>query len=442
MTGSPARRDLRLGLVSKSLVLGLVAACLTIARLWLADARSLTEVLWAEDGLFPVCVRNSGAFDCLGQSYAGYYLLVPRLLSVITAALPLEIWPAASVVFSAIVTGAMASVVFLAMRSADMGLRSSVIAALALVLSPLFGLEVIGVVASAYQPLLVASTVVVTLARFDARVSWFVTALIAITALTMPATVVLIPVLLFRLAAKDLSLGLALRLLAGLGVGLAVQVIVATSAPQGRGLAVDRASLRAWVDGVVDTSLTVVPGMTWSVSEFTSLFALHAPWYGPGLVISLLGLATVWGLCTGFPLRNRWQSDRMRFGLLFFSALGLSLFPSLAGTFSYRYFVASFALLVIGLVVLGDAFIQNLRGPVFWSGLLMVSFLWAPAFAASQVRTSPAPSWLEEIERATSVCKRSVSHTVEVVFTPVWPDGQPQLDVAQPVLLCSDLHPK
>ncbi len=71
MKGSREQRDLSLRLVSQSLVLGVVATSLTIIRLYLGDTRSLTEVLWAEDGLFPVCVRNSGAFDCLGQSYAG-----------------------------------------------------------------------------------------------------------------------------------------------------------------------------------------------------------------------------------------------------------------------------------------------------------------------------------------------------------------------------------
>lgn len=425
--------------VSRSLIVGLAATFLTITRLFLGDARSLTEVLWAEDGLFPLCVRNSGALDCLGQPFAGYYLLVPRLASLVTAALPIEIWPTASVILSAIASGAMASVVFLAMRLADMGRRTSVLAALILVVSPLFGLEVIGVIASIYVPLLVATTVVVVVAKPQRNAGWWVAALLAVTALTMPSTAVLIPVLVFRMLVKDLPTALTLRWLAALGVGLAGQLLVAMNAPEGRGLSVSLASLRAWVDGVVDSGLSAVPGLTWSISEFTSLFPLREPWYGPWLVTALLVLAGVWGLWTGTRLGGRSGLRRMQSGLLVISALGLSLFPSLAGTFSYRYFVASFALLVIGLVVLGDSWIQNLTARAFWGVLLLVSLFWAPAFAASQVRTSPAPSWHEEIDRATRVCEETGVREVEVVFTPVWPNTQQQLDVAPPILLCSDL---
>ena len=425
--------------VSGTLIVGLAATFLTITRLFLGDARSLTEVLWAEDGLFPLCVRNSGALDCLGQPFAGYYLLVPRLASLVTAALPIEIWPTASVILSAIASGAMASVVFLAMRLADMGRRTSVLAALVLVVSPLFGLEVIGVIASIYVPLLVATTVVVVVAKPQRNRGWWVAALLVVTALTMPSTAVLIPVLVFRMLLKDLSAALTLRWLAALGVGLAGQLLVAMNAPEGRGLSVSLASLRAWVDGVVDSGLSAVPGLTWSISEFTSLFPLREPWYGPWLVTALLVPVGVWGLWTGTRLGGRSGLRRMQSGLLVISALGLSLFPSLAGTFSYRYFVASFALLVIGLVVLGDSWIQNITARVFWGGLLLVSLFWAPAFAASQVRTSPAPSWHEEVERATNVCEEPGVREVEVVFTPVWPNGQQQLDIAQPILLCSDL---
>ncbi len=57
------------------------AAALSILRLLLQSGNSMGELVWAEDGLFPLCIRKAGVWECLSDPFAGYLLGVPRLLA-------------------------------------------------------------------------------------------------------------------------------------------------------------------------------------------------------------------------------------------------------------------------------------------------------------------------------------------------------------------------
>jgi len=125
-------------------------------------------------------------------------------------------------------------------------------------------------------------------------------------------------------------------------------------------------------------------------------------------------------------------------GLLIAMALGLSLFPSLAGEVGFRYFVAPVVLVLIGLLIRFDDQISRANRGQFMIGSLLVALLWAPAFAASQVRSSPAPSWHEELDRVRLICVDPEVESAEILFTPVWP-GDWIPDVPKPEIVCSDL---
>ena len=62
----------------KASVVGLAAAIISLARIVLVNHSALSDLLWAEDGLFPLCVRKVGFFQCLTDPFAGYALGVPR----------------------------------------------------------------------------------------------------------------------------------------------------------------------------------------------------------------------------------------------------------------------------------------------------------------------------------------------------------------------------
>lgn len=420
-------------------VLGGIAMTITLVRLWLGDPRSLTEVLWAEDGYFPSCVRVRGASECMTESFAGYYLLVPRLGALVIAPVPLQWWPVFSVLLAALLMGVTAGVTYSALLVAGQSRRVSALSALVLAVMPLFGLEVVGVLASAYVPLLVASTVFVVFVTPSRRSGVGIAVWLSVTALTMPAAAVLLPVLAIRAALRDLRFRVAAGWAVSISVGLAVQLIVALVAPDGRGLEVTRSALRTWVDGVVNSVLSVVPGLSWSQLDFTPLFALRAPWYGPWLVVALVLAVAVVLVVKIRGSSGGMDSSWLRVGLLVLAGLGLSLFPSLAGTMSYRYFVAPVALWLIALLVAVDPWMQRISRGALAGVLLLIGLLWAPSFAASDVRSSPAPSWQVELDRAKDVCAGSARGEVEVIFTPVWPGDNKRETLQTPLINCRDV---
>jgi len=102
----------------------------------------------------------------------------------------------------------------------------------------------------------------------------------------------------------------------------------------------------------------------------------------------------------------------------------VSFIPSLSGTFSFRYFVAPVALLTIALLVLIDQWINKVKTWILILGVVLLGILWAPSFPASQLRSSPAPSWSSEIAREELECERGFSLWVEMTLSPAWPPSR------------------
>jgi len=73
---------------------GGVAGTTSVGRLWLANPEVLGQVLWAEDGLFPLCAMQSGFLTCLFEPFAGYLLFAPRVIAGLVALAPLVDWAA------------------------------------------------------------------------------------------------------------------------------------------------------------------------------------------------------------------------------------------------------------------------------------------------------------------------------------------------------------
>ena len=137
-----------------ALLVGVIAASISIGRLWLANPTAPHEVLWAEDGLFPLCIRKANFLTCLGEPYAGYFLFTPRVLAWPIEVLPWQYWALASNILAALLAGVIASFVFsIACRAR---LHRFVCFALALLpfIAPMTGLEAINSVSSSYMLLL------------------------------------------------------------------------------------------------------------------------------------------------------------------------------------------------------------------------------------------------------------------------------------------------
>jgi len=71
---------------------GLSSVLISFTRMFLGEKDFLVNNIWAEDGLFVVCNLKSNVFSCLLDSYSGYLLLYPRIISFIVHYFSVENW--------------------------------------------------------------------------------------------------------------------------------------------------------------------------------------------------------------------------------------------------------------------------------------------------------------------------------------------------------------
>lgn len=403
-----------------AIVVGLVSAVVSVGRLWLANPDALTQVLWAEDGLFPLCVRKVGFVSCLFDPFAGYSIFVPRVLAGVTSVFPVGSWPVVVLVLGALLAGLTGSFGFWWLRRYGIGVFSSVVIALLPVLAPIVGMESINVIASVYMPMLFLAVLFLALPLTRYPV-WPVAVFFLLTALTIPSMGILLAVLLFQAIMRQIRWRDAAILLGASAIGLVVQWVVSHSAAKPRVLATSWDSLTSWVDSVPTALLTFWPGLSLGeITVFTNYVSKPSAWTG-WLVVGVLVLVGVL-----FLLRRDARARGV--GLLVLSGAALGAFPSIIGYANNRYFVVPCLLWAAALLVGLDPLIRRTRWWILAIVVVLVGIVWWPAMAASAWRTTPAPPWSDEVARVVAHCKTDPGLSERPVFTPFWPpnwgDGQ------------------
>ncbi len=302
---------------------------------------------------------------------------------------------------------------------------------------PLSGLEVIGVIGSLSAPLLIASAVLVIAVPRSEISHIGVSFLLLVTAFTMPATVVLAPFIILNWYWQRISSRIAYLWFAALSVGLALQALVVLTAENSRNMNISVVSVGDWARGMVASILTVIPGLELGEVSLTPFTTLRPSPYLAWLVVVSLILFAQFGILRGRVEQSGHQVRPSVAAQLVSVALATALVPCVSGTFSFRYFVAPLALLLISLIVLIDARVGQLARWKVALGVLLLVCLWYPAFAASELRSSPAPAWSDELARAAQECRVEGVTSVELAMTPAWPpDGTMWTLLNEPVLDC------
>ena len=400
-----------------AMALGAIAGAISLLRLWLGDRSALTEVLWAEDGLFPLCIHKADFLTCTAQPFAGYLLLLPRALAWPVSVFPIEHWALAANLLAALLAGGAAALVYVFARRYGLTLFVSVALALLPVIAPMSGLEAINALGSSYMLLLYVTTLGVVFGQ-PSRAWWWILAILAlITALTIPSAVVLLPLVLVQLLRGRMA-GLYAGLVAGaLVIGLIAQAWVAFTAETPRPVSVTAETLSSWADSVPISLLTYAPGLSLGEYSFFSNFTL-TPFTGTGwLVVGVLVVLGVILLVRGWSGADR----RVVVGLLVLAGLAFGLIPSAIGDANNRYFVVPVLLWGAALLIALDPAIRRSRWWVTALVVAVVVAVWWPAVPASWYRSTPAPPWTQEVERVKAVCVSDPSLMERPIMSPFWP---------------------
>lgn len=403
-------------------VIGVIAAALSLGRVLVTNAEALQTLVWAEDGIFPLCVDKVGPIACTLDPYAGYLLFIPRVIAIPISWLPLDSWAWATNLAAALLAGLLSFIVFVSLRNWGSGVLASLVIALLPVAAPIVGLEAINVYSSAYMLLLFAMVMVLA-TWVESRNVWWVALGLLITALTIPTAVVLaIPLVLIAVRAR-IAVRNFVILVVALIVGSSLQFGIALSAANPRPINVSLESLNSWIENIPVALLTLWPGMSFGPTTAFGIFELPVqPWTGWLLMISVLA--------GGLALLSRRDEVLSAIGVLLLSGLAVGAIPTVIGYVNNRYYVVP-VLLWAAAGVLALARVRW-RQPMAMglAGCAVLAFLWWPAFPASAWRAGATPSWVDEVNRINGICSADIAANVDVIFSPDWP--MPQVDLTEP----------
>jgi hypothetical protein len=401
------------------LLLGL-AVVLQLTRLGPGNA---LESLWAEDG--PILLQGAfdhGFLEALKAPYAGYLILVPRLIGEVGAAVPLRDAAAAIAIASTLVVAVSGLVVWLAAAGhiRNPYLRGALVALT--VLCPVASLESIADGSYVLWYMLFASFWVLLWTPRSAGGAALGGLFVLATGLSTPGLWFFAPLAGLRLLAAADRRDAAI--LAGYSIGAAVQVPVLAGNSEN---AVDpmwtNEIWTSYLQRVLDAGLLGerLGGIGWeqlgwgllSVLLLAALAALaYVAWRSSAQVRAfvavavgtslLMFVASVYQRAVGGQVR--WPADE------YFGNAG-------------RYAIVPALLLASAALVAIDRWPRPLPGPrhLPWAGLAAVMVA-AVAIGSSFYVADPAvrgtPHWSEAVDSAAATCRREETETAPVNISP------------------------
>ena len=421
-------------------LLGIAAAGISLLRLWMGNSRAVTETLWAEDGLFPLCIRKADFATCLVDPFAGYLLFLPRVLAWPVAVSPWESWALMANLVAAVLAGLIAALVFLIVRGAGLSLSAAVVVALLPVVAPIVGLEALNSIGSSYMLLLFASTLAALLRpQRGVTWTWVIAFVLLVTGLTIPSTVVLVALVVIQMWRGTIAKSTGLLWLAALMAGLILQVVVALTATTQRPIQITAQSLNDWANSVPTSVLTMWPGLSLGEYSFFTNFSLSPLPVTGWLVVVALAALGGWQLSSGWRFPDGTAAP---VGGLLLSGLAFGLIPSVIGYTNNRYFVVPVLLWAAALMVALDPVIRRSRRWVIGMVTGLVVLIWLPAVPVSEYRSTPAPAWSEEVARVETKCLSDPAFVDRPIFSPFWPPnwGDGLDEPTHPNLPCTTVY--
>lgn len=197
--GSMTARSLR-ERVSGPLVAGLGVLLATLVR---QEGVPVTDSIWAEDGALFLNDAQNGA-GSLFKPYSGYLHIVPRLLALMVAQLPVEFAATAIAILSGATVGILAAYVCRAL-STHLGTRRATIAALTFGLHPWLGPEVLATFANLHWFMVMTTAVPVLLPEIRRDLPRSSSLITLLTLLTAGVAIMLVPLLLLPRIRKEVQ---------------------------------------------------------------------------------------------------------------------------------------------------------------------------------------------------------------------------------------------
>lgn len=414
------RRAGRGELVLLGVSLVALAAVLQLVRIGLENA---VDSLWAEDG--PILLQGAferGTLDALFTPYAGYLILVPRLIGEFGAAVPLRDAAAAVTIASALVVAVCGLVVWVAAAGhvRNPYLRGALVALT--VLSPVASLESIAAGSYVLWYMLFASFWVLLWTPRTSAGAVLGGLFLLVTGLSTPGLWFFAPVAALRLLAATDRRDLAI--LAGYAIGAAVQVPVLASNSE---TAVDpQWTADIWtgyLQRVLDAGLLgeSLGGVAWEQFGWALLIAL--------LVAALVALAFVVARSSAqvraFTALAVVTSVLMFVASVYQRAVGSQMMwpDDIHFGNAGRYTIVPALLLASAALVAIDRWPRPLPGPrqLPWAGLAalaVAAVAIGSSFYVADTAVRGTPRWPDALDAAAADCRSEDVEDAAVAISP------------------------
>lgn len=399
------------------LIVFVLASLISLLRILVSNKDALSNLVWAEDGLFPLCIQAHGYFQCLFDPYEGYFLFLSRTLALPVSLFSQEQWPLVTNAVAAVSFGFLSALITWLLLRAQFSRTVAIGSGIAAVMLPIVGLETINTAGSAYMLLLVAGAVAVSF-RFTPRLPIYVSPLILfVTAITIPSAIVLLLPLgaaWFTQRERQERKGTLLSVTA-LSLGLIIQFSIMLSAQNRRSVEITIESVREWVLQYPAALLSTLPIEV----QLDGSGQLNVPIYRPSFTIGAFVLLVVGGFAVYLLTR---RSGQLRgAGWLIVSGFLVGTIPAISNYSNNRYFVVPVITFITAFFIWWASAVGRKYSSVTLITIVVILGAWIPNFGASKIRTVAAPIWGDMLVQVQEQCRLDQNSTAIYIFSPNWP---------------------
>jgi len=412
------------------IITGLSVTLISFLRMYLGENDFLTNNIWAEDGLLVVCNLKVNFISCLSDSYSGYLLLYPRLISFIVHYFSAENWALINNLLYFVIIFLLSYLVY----SILVEEYSKIVTYLAVITPFTLAItsdQVMNVHSSLY--LIVTAYLVIIFSNnawlsINSQKKYFALALVVLLhASSTPFGFIILSIIILKcfLNRKNLKLPSLLIFLSILGNTL--QILTIFNANEVRGVIRDnililKNSFNYFLKSII--SIFYYPTDSKLDSEVFIQQSLVSFLYDHIYLLILLIISiTVIPFFVKGTLRNKFQS----ISIVIISLVAILIISSKTFGWPYRFLVLTSTLIAWTLLNL----ISLIPVKIIRISLLSVMIIGLVSNSLLNFPISPyraeGPNWIDEIQLKTSLCQSKLDKDdlVGLTFFPHWPTENP-----------------
>jgi hypothetical protein len=398
--------------------------------MFLGEKDFLVNNIWAEDGLLVVCNLKSNVFSCLSDSYSGYLLLYPRIISFIVHYFSAENWAIVNNLLYFIVIFLISFLVYSILEK-EYSKSTTFMAVVVPYILAISSDQVINVHSSLY--LIVTAYLVIIFSNNawlepkNRKIYFALVFTVFLHAASTPFGIIVLFIILFKALISSRVYGFKKAVLFSAIVGNTFQLTIITFANEVRGsigdnLLILKNSLNYFIKSAI--SIFYYPADLKLESEVFLQQSLVSFLYSHVYLLILIIISfSILPFFIKGPLRFKFHS----ISIVSISLITILIISSKTFGWPYRFLVLTSTLIIWVIINLVSMIrFKILRISVLFLVAIAILYNSVQSFPISPYRAE-GPKWTNEIKLKTSLCVEQfdLNELIALTFYPNWPTDSP-----------------